>query len=113
MELQQFNPAYREEKLDAALRKAQAFALKSIAPMTDPNPGPAAAAHRTTGTPAHYSATDDLKRSFQLGRVLMGGGHRDAAIPILNAALAHFPIGDAGMDGIHAAKPSALILSGF
>ena len=39
MDLQKFNPAYREEKLNAALQKAQAFALKHIAPMTDPNTG--------------------------------------------------------------------------
>ena len=41
MDLQKFNPAYREEKLTAALQKAQAFALKYIAPMTDPNTGTA------------------------------------------------------------------------
>ena len=37
MRLQRFNPAYREEKLNSALQKAQAFALKSIAPTTEPN----------------------------------------------------------------------------
>jgi hypothetical protein len=31
----------------------------------------------------------------------------------MNAALDHFPIGNAGMDGAHAAEPSALILSGL
>src|SRR6266853_2618171 len=47
MELQHFNPAYREPKLDAALAKAQAFAAKCIVPMTDPNTGPACDAHST------------------------------------------------------------------
>jgi hypothetical protein len=31
----------------------------------------------------------------------------------MNTALDHFPIGNAGQDGAHAAEPSALILSGF
>jgi hypothetical protein len=111
MNLQKFNPAYREEKLNAALQKAQALALKCIAPMTEPNTGPACAEHRTPSTPAHYAAADDLKRSFQLGLVLMGGGHTDEAVKILDAAIGHFPVGNAGMDGVHAAEPSALILS--
>lgn len=113
MDLQKFNPAYREEKLNAALRKAQAFALKRIAPMTDPNTGPACAEHATRGTPSHYSLKEDSKRSFQLGLILIGGGHMDEGIKITNAALDHFPIGNAGQDGAHAAEPSALILSGF
>ena len=113
MNLQKFNPAYREEKLTAALKKAQALALKCIAPMTEPNTGPACAEHRTPSTPTHYALAGDLKRSFQLGLVLMGGGHTDEAVRILNAAVTHFPIGNAGSDGVHAAQPSALILSGF
>ena len=55
MVLQKFNPAYREEKLTAALRKAQAFALKHIAPMTDPNTGTSTSEHATRGTPKHYA----------------------------------------------------------
>ncbi len=113
MNLQKFNPAYREEKLNAALQKAQAFALKCIAPMTEPNTGPACAEHRTPSTPSHYALNDDLKRSFQLGAVLIGGGHMDEGIKIMNAAVEHFPVGNAGMDGAHAAGPSALILSGL
>ncbi|HSH93504.1 MAG TPA: hypothetical protein VK968_05115, partial [Roseimicrobium sp.] len=53
MELQHFNAAYREPKLDATIRKAQTFALKCIAPMCDPNSGPPCAAHSTPGTPKH------------------------------------------------------------
>ena len=47
MNLQKFNPAYREEKLNASPQKAQAFALKCIAPMIEPNTGAACAEHRT------------------------------------------------------------------
>ncbi len=113
MDLQKFIPAYREERLNAALKKAQGFALKCIAPMTEPNHGAACAEHTTRGTPAHYSLTDDVKRSFQLGLILIGGGHRDEGTKIMNAALDHFPIGNRGQDGAHAAEPSALILSGL
>ena len=113
MALQQFNPAYREEKLNAALQKAQAFALKCIAPMTEPNTGPACATHATRGTPSHYSLKEESKRSYQLGLVLIGGGYLDEGIKIMNAALDHFPIGNAGQDGAHAAEPSALVLLGF
>jgi hypothetical protein len=113
MDLQKFNPAYREEKLTAAVKKAQAFALQHIAPMTDPNTGTSTSEHATPGTPNHYALKDDLKRSFQLGLVLIGGGHTEEGIKIMTTALDHFPIGNAGQDGAHAAEPSALILSGF
>lgn len=113
MDLQRFNPAYREERLNAAVRKAQAFALKHIAPMTDPNAGTSTSEHATRGTPTHYAIKDDLKRSFQLGLVLIGSGHVEEGIKIMTTALDHFPIGNAGQEGAHAADPSALILSGF
>jgi hypothetical protein len=110
MELQRFNPAYREPKLDAALRKAQTFAFQCIAPMTDPNTGPACAAHRTPHTPQHYKLADEPKRGFELAMSLTGGGFTDEAIKIMDASLQHFRPGDAGMDGAHAAAPSAGIL---
>ena len=113
MKLQRFNPAYREDKLNAAVQKAQAFALQHIAPMTDPNTGTATTEHATRGTPKHYAIDDEAKRSFQLGLVLFGGGHLDEGIKIMSTALDHFPIGNGGQDGAHAAEPSALILSGF
>jgi hypothetical protein len=113
MDLQKFNAAYREEKLNAAVQKAQAFAFKCIAPMTDPNSGPPCKEYATRGTPSHYSLKEDFKRGFQLGLILIGGGHTDEGIKILNATLDHFPIGNAGQDGAHAAEPSALILSKF
>ena len=111
MALQHFNPAYREEKLNAAVQKAQRFALKSIAPSTEPNKDPAARPHATKGTPAYYAVKDDAKRSYQLGYILFGAGYREEGIKIMNAALPHFPIGNAGQDGAHAAEPAALILS--
>ena len=111
MELQHFNPAYREPKLDAAIHKAQAFALKCIAPMTDPNTGPACAAHSTPSTPKHYVLADEPKRGFQLGLILMGAGELGEGIKIMDASLKHFDFGNAGMDGVHAAAPSAAILT--
>lgn len=113
MDLQKFNPAYREERLTGALRKAQAFALRHIAPMTDPNPGTCTSEHATRGTPKHYALHEDLKRSFQLGLVLIGGGHTDEGVRIMTPALDRFPLGNTGQDGAHAAEPSALILSGL
>jgi hypothetical protein len=111
MELQHFNPAYREPKLDAALRKAQAFALKCIAPMTDPNSGPACLDHSTPATPHHYSLSDEPKRGFELGLILIGAGNFEEGIKIMDASMQHFPYGNAGQDGAHAAEPSAIVLS--
>ncbi len=110
MELQYFNPAYREPRLDAALHKAQQFALRSIAPMTAPNTNSAGAAHGTPSTPRHYSPATDPKRGFQLGLILIGAGHFHEGIKIMEASLPYFPFGDAGMEGVHAAAPSAAIL---
>jgi hypothetical protein len=110
MELQAFNPAYREPRLDAALRKAQHFALNCIAPMTDPNTGPACAVHSTPNTPTHYTLAGETKRGFDLALLLIGGGHRGEGVKIMDAALAHFRIGDAGTDGAHAAAPSTSVL---
>ena len=53
MDLQKLNNAYREGKLNAAVGKAQAFALKCIAPMTEPNNGPACQEQSTPATPSH------------------------------------------------------------
>lgn len=110
MDLQQFNPVYREPRLDAALQKAQAFALKCIVPMTEPNVGCACEVYATRGTPSRYSLKEDAKRSYQLSAILIRGAHKEEGIKIMNAALSHFPIGNAGQDGAHAVEPSALIL---
>ncbi len=110
MSLQRFNAAYREQRLNAALARAQAFALRCIAPMTEPNSGPACTSHPTPGTPSYYSLEDYAKRSFQLGLILIGAGRLEEGIKIMNAALDRFPYGNKGQDGGHAAEPSALIL---
>jgi hypothetical protein len=111
MELQQFNAAYREPKLDAAIHKAQMFALKCIAPMTDPNTGEACAAHATSSTPKHFNLASEPKRGFQLSLVLIGGGFTEEGVKIMDESMKHFPYGNGGMDGVHAAGPTAAILS--
>jgi hypothetical protein len=107
MDLQQFNDAYRQEKLTAAIRRAQGFARRCIAPMTEPNPGPAPRDHATAGTPVHYALAEDVKRGFALARMLRGS---EEGATIMRAALARFPFGNAGQDGAHAAEPVALLL---
>ncbi len=111
MNLQRFNPAYREERLNAALKKAQSFALQQIAPTTEPNTGSASRPHATAGTPKRYSVQDEAKRSYQLGLILLESGQQKEGLKIMSAALAQFPVGNAGQDGSHASEPSALILS--
>ena len=111
MELQHFNAAYREPKLDAATRKAQTFALNCIAPMTEPNTGPACLAHSTPNTPRHYILADEPKRGFQLALVLIGGGFREEGVKIMDASLKHFAYGNGGMDGVHAVAPTAAVLA--
>ncbi len=111
MNLQRFNSAYHEDRLNAAIKKAQSFALQQIAPMTEPNTGPAPRPHATAGTPNRYSVQDEAKRSYQLGFILLASGHETEGLKIMNAALAQFPVGNTGQEGSHAAEPSALILS--
>lgn len=109
-ELQHFNAAYREPKLDAAIAKAQKFAFECIAPMTDPNTGPACAAHSTPGTPGHYHLAEESKRGFELAGLLIDGGFMDEGIKIMDESLKHLRPGDAGMDGAHAAGPATGVL---
>jgi hypothetical protein len=109
-ELQHFNAAYREPKLDAAIAKAQKFAFECIAPMTDPNNGPSCTAHSTPGTPRHYNLGEESKRGFELAGLLFGGGFTEEGIKIMDESLKHLRLGDAGMDGAHAAAPSTSIL---
>jgi hypothetical protein len=111
MSLQRFNPVYREDRLNAALQKAQAFALQQIAPTTEPNTGSGPRPHATVGTPRRYSVQDEAKRSYQLGFILLESGQQNEGLKIMSAALAQFPVGNAGQDGSHASEPSALILS--
>lgn len=112
MDLQNVNGAFRNEKLDTALRRAQSFAVRCLAPMTEPNLTSGCRERATPGTPLRYSMRDDPKRGFALARILIGAGHVKEGVPILHAALRHFPLGNAGQDGAHAAEPLALILAG-
>jgi hypothetical protein len=111
MTLQRLNPAYREERLNAALSRAQAFVRQHIVPMTESSPGPAARPYATAGTPSRYLLKEDAKRFFQLSFILIEGGYREEGSRILKSALDHFPVGNAGQDGSHAAEPCALILA--
>lgn len=111
-QLQYFTDSYRDRAFQSALDKAFAFAAKQIAPMTDPNPGKAAPGGRATaGSPAHYTLAEEPKRGFQLGVLLFAGKNHAEGIKVMDAALKHFPVGNAGADGAHAAHPSALILA--
>jgi hypothetical protein len=108
--LQMLMPEYREEALNASLQKAGTFALKSLAPMTDPNQGPPCREHATSSTPSHFSAKSDNKRAFQLGAILLAQKHVGEAVRITDEALKHFPIGNLGEDGAHACCPAATML---
>jgi hypothetical protein len=109
-ELQLITDSYHDRRLAAALENAGAFALKHIVPMTGPNQEKPDSGHSTRATPAHYDLAVEPKRGFDLG-VLLAASRREAAcVQVIDATLPHFPTGNAGQDGGHAALPSALIL---
>lgn len=98
------NPAFQ-----TSIGKACSFALSDIAPMTDPNQGPAS--KRTTrSTPDHYECAKEPKRGYALGMILFEGGHYGEGMKIMNQWLTIFPHGDKGMDGAHALDASVQIL---
>lgn len=107
--MQQFHEPYRNEKLDTAVRQAREFARRTIVPMTEPNAGTGSRERATPGTPARYEMRREVKRGFALARLLIAGGAIAEGAPILRAALRHFPFGNAGQDGAHAADPAALL----
>ena len=112
IQLQHLTDSYLDPAFQSALDKASGFALKHVAPMTDPNKGPAPPDNRrTAGTPAHYTLADDPKRGFQLGILLFAAKRHAEGVKLIDSALKHFPHGNAGMDGAHAVQPSAIILS--
>jgi hypothetical protein len=111
MDVQGFSDGDSTERLDSAIRRAQAFAVRCLVPMTEPNTGAGSRERATTGTPTHYTMRDDVKRGFALARILIGGGLPKEGVPILRVAIRHFPLGNAGQEGAHAAEPSALILA--
>lgn len=111
--LRQSVPAYREPVLGAAIEKACGFALKEIAPMTDPNQGPSS--RRTTrSTPTHYplaKGAKHLKRGFSVGTLLIAGKHYREGMKIVDHWMPIFPTGDRSADGAHAVDSYAQILS--
>ncbi len=107
--LRHFAPALRQPALDAALEKAFAFTRNDIAPMTDPNQGPAS--KRTTrSTPSHFALSKDPKRGFTLGLILIAGGNYREAMTIIDHWTKNFPQGDTDQDGAKAADAFAHML---
>ena len=109
-ELQFFVAPIHDNRLAAALENAGVFASKHIVPLTGPNHGTPDSGHTTSRTPAHYDLAAESKRGFQLGLVLAASGRHAECVKVIDATLPHFPTGNAGQDGSHAAQPSALIL---
>ena len=111
LQLQQFTKSYRDPVFQTALDKACAFALKTIAPMTDPNEGPRPPVNRTTpATPAHFTPAANPKRGFSLGVILCGGGNFGEAEKIIDYWTANYPYGSGGEDDAHAFDASVLML---
>ncbi|MCL4401522.1 MAG: hypothetical protein M1436_02490, partial [Acidobacteria bacterium] len=73
LQLQHFTASYKDEVFQRTLDKASHFALDCIAPMTDPNRGPACR-YSTPSTPEHIVLADDARRGFQLGFLLISTG---------------------------------------
>lgn len=109
IQLQQFTGSYRDPVYQAALDKACTYAMNQIAPMTDPNQGPSAA-HRTVGTPAHFTLAEDPKRGLSLGTILFAGRNDGEGVKIIDYWMRKFPYGDAGQDGAQSVHSSALML---
>jgi hypothetical protein len=108
VQLRQLATGYDDPALTAAVAKASTFAHTCIAPMTEPNTGPPCA-RRTGSTPTRYLMPRDLKRAFALALILVNNGDADEAARILGHAMPHFPYGNPGEDGAHAAAPSAIM----
>lgn len=97
--MRELAPAFADEELDKAIRKAEAFALKEIAPMTAPNAGKPTSRPIGGATPDRYDPEEIPKRSFQLAVLLTHGGYQEEAAKILSYALARFPYADRGQTG--------------
>lgn len=107
--LRHFAPGQCGPGFDPAMEKAFAFARDEIAPMTDPNDGPASK-RTTASTPAHFELSKDTKRGFTLGFLLVAGGHLREGMAIVDHWSRNFPTGDAGQDGAKAVDSLAHIL---
>ena len=109
LNLRHFAPTLRQPALDRALDKAFAFARNQIAPMTAPNQGPAST-RTTRGTPARFEPSDDPKRGFTLGVILVAGGNVRTAMRITDVWMKRFPEGDRGQSGAKSADSFAHML---
>lgn len=101
-------PSFRQPALDKALAKAEAFAMREIAPMTAPNGGKLPTRPIGGATPEHYDPTEAPKRSYQLSSVLAHGGYRDETFKILSHAQPTFPKGDRGQNGSQCVEPASM-----
>jgi hypothetical protein len=110
IQLRLFTDAARDPRFNAAFEKGLGFALKNLAPMTDPNQGVASRRWATVSTPVHYGPKDELKRGFQLGPLLLAAGEVRETMKIIGHWNKYYPTGNAGEDGAHAAHPSAIML---
>ena len=109
--LARFAPAYRDAALARAIAKAEEFASRNIAPVTDPFTGSGISRWTTPSTPAHYNVAEEPKRGFALGVVLVDGGYSEQAEKIVVRALDHFPYGDRGQEAAKCAHDLATIVS--
>jgi hypothetical protein len=66
VQLQHVTGGYRDEEFQTALDKAYGFAAQQIAPMTDPNDGPASR-RAGAGTPGHYKLAQGRHHAVDLG----------------------------------------------
>lgn len=108
--LGKFAPAYRTEAFVTALAKAEEFAARHIAPITDPFHGPATSPYSSRSTPKHYDLAQDPKRGFALGVVLAHGGHLEQATKIIDYVLDYFPPADRGEIGAKCAHDAATMV---
>lgn len=107
--LRHFAPSQRSAARDAVLEKACAFARTQIAPVTDPNQGPAST-RRTPSTPEHFALSKETKRDYTLGTILIAGGNHREAMTIIDHWTNNFPMGDKGQDGAKAVDSFAHML---
>jgi hypothetical protein len=110
IQLRQYTDLRKNPAFLTAMGKADSFAVKCIAPIADPNTGPACSDRTTPSTPTHYTISEDPRRGFQLGLVLLASRNYEQGMKIINETLKHFPYGDTGADGSHAVHPCALML---
>jgi hypothetical protein len=106
-----FAPSYRSATLDRAIAKAEEFAARNIAPVTDPFTGSSLSRWTTAATPAHYDIAEEPKRGFALGVALLHGGYREQAEKIIGYALDHLRYGNRGEEAAKCAHDLATIVT--